>query len=405
MIHYMTSNGVGNAWVANELRAVAAEGLPVALHALRRPTDTFFKSEDIAAMDRSTNGLYPLPKARSVASFALAPIRFRQRFAQAAFNALAGEREGWRARLAGIWHLYVACDWATTQRAAEVGHIHSQWIHSGGTVAMYGAWLLGTPFSFTGHAADLFRDRVALTDKIRRAKFIICISEFHRNFYLDNGARPEQLQIAYCGIDTTHFSPSPRHRGPDEPYHIISSGRLVEKKGFNVLIDACAILRARGVNFRCTIGGSGPLESLLREQVRTAALGDLVQLTGTALKQEDIPSFMHGGDAYCLPCQWASDRDVDGLPQMLMEAMACGVPTVSTRLVGIPDLVIDGETGLLVEPEQPEALADALQRLMDDPGLGARLAACGRKRVLEVFDLSVCLKPLLERFRASLEAQ
>jgi glycosyltransferase involved in cell wall biosynthesis len=113
---------------------------------------------------------------------------------------------------------------------------------------------------------------------------------------------------------------------------------------------------------------------------------------------------MHGGDVYCLPCVWASDDDVDGLPQMLMEAMACGLPAISTRLVGIPDLILHEETGLLVEPKQAEPLADALVRLRDDPALAARLSTRGRERVLAVFDLSNCLEPLIDLFRDYEEA-
>ncbi len=188
------------------------------------------------------------------------------------------------------------------------------------------------------------------------------------------------------------------------PLHILSSGRLVEKKGFSVLLEACQIMAARGYAFHCTIGGSGPDEAELRADVQAKGLEDRVVLTGEAIKQEDIPDFMSAGDLYCLPCVWASDNDVDGLPQMLMEAMACGLPAVSTRLVGIPDLVIDAETGVLVEPRDPEALAEALMTLGSDETLARKLADNGHKRVVEVFDLDVCLDPLLDKYRAALEA-
>lgn len=401
MIHYMTTNGVGNAWVGNELRVCLREGIPVVLHALWRPEQTFFSSEDVARMDRETRVLYPLP-LRSALSFLLAPLRFRGRFFAALWNALTGRRESLRVRAVGLLHLFAACHWASAQRDEEVHLIHCQWIHSSGTVGMYGAWLLGVPFSFTGHAADLFRDRAALEDKIRRAAFIVCISTFHRDFYLERGARPEQLRIVYCGIDTSHFSPALRERREGEPFRILASGRLVEKKGFAHLVRACGLLRERGVDFRCTIGGSGPLEDALRRQIAAAGLADRVELTGQALTQEAIPEFMRSGDVYCLPCVWASDDDVDGLPQMLMEAMACGLPVVSTRLVGIPDLIQHGESGLLAEPEDAEGLADALKRILDDADLAARLGSAGRRQVTGKFDLSTCLEPLLGEYRAYL---
>jgi glycosyltransferase involved in cell wall biosynthesis len=297
----------------------------------------------------------------------------------------------------------VACHWAAGLDREDVALIHSQWIHSAGTVAMYGAWLLARPFSFTGHAADLFRNRAALCDKIDRADFIVCISEFHRRFYIENGADPEKLVVVYCGIDTSHFTPRRRARVEGAPLHILSSGRLVEKKGFAVLIEACRIMAERGYDFRCTIGGSGPDEEALRRQIASAGLDERIVLTGDALKQEDIPGFMYQGDVYTLPCVWASDNDVDGLPQMLMEAMACGLPVVSTDLVGIPDLVVDGQTGLLVPPQDAAALADALMRLGQDETLAQGLAENGHAHVTNVFDIDSCLEPLLARYRAALE--
>jgi glycosyltransferase involved in cell wall biosynthesis len=268
---------------------------------------------------------------------------------------------------------------------------------------MYGAWLLDRSFSFTGHAADLFRNRQALATKIARADFIVCISEFHRQFFIGNGADPAKLIVVYCGIDTDHFTPRLRAREAGRPFHILSSGRLVEKKGFADLIRACALLRDSGLDFRCTIGGSGEDEAALRAQIAEAGLGARVTLTGKALKQEDIPDFMAEGDVYALPCVWASDNDVDGLPQMLMEAMGCGLPAISTRLVGIPDLIRDGETGLLVEPGDVEALADALARIAADPLLALRLSEAGHRHLVAMFDINNCLEPLLDKFRARLE--
>src|SRR5262245_24342221 len=239
MIHYITTNGIGNAWVAAELEIMQRKGIPFVLHSLRGPHQNFFASENVAQLNRDTHLIYPLPKLDFALSLMLAPFLFGTRFFAALGNALFGKRENRRARLAGIAHLLVACHWARQLRKHRydepVSLIHAHWIHSAGTVAMYGAWLLHVPVGFTGHAVDLFRDRVALEDKIRRADEIICISEFHRQFYLDHGARPEQLHVIYCGIDTGAFDFRRKERiGPPR---IVSVGRLVEKKGFDILIN------------------------------------------------------------------------------------------------------------------------------------------------------------------------
>jgi len=408
MIHYITSTGVGNAWVGNELMSLADNGIPFRLHSLHQPTSTFFKSERVAGIAQQTNYIYPLGAGRVIVSVLLAPFLFPRHFLPALWNSLFGRKESFTVRLKSILHFCVACAWARELRHEQVSHIHSQWINSCGTVGMYAAWLLGKSFSFTGHAADLFRERCALKDKISRAQFIVCISTFHRDFYITEGAGPEKLIINYCGIDTSQFSPcsainSELKNSQGRPLRLLSAARLVEKKGFKYLISACKSLAEKGVNFECVIAGDGPLLNQLEVQIRQHNLAGCISLTGLPLLQEDIPEFMRGGDIYCLPCVWAGDGDVDGLPQMLMEAMACGVPVISTRLVGITDLIDDGDTGLLAEPNDADDLAEKIERLISDKSLRDRFAKSGREKVESHFDLSNCLEPLLTKFRQKIK--
>ncbi|MEM7366447.1 MAG: glycosyltransferase [Pseudomonadota bacterium] len=397
MIHYMTPQGVGDAWVGNELRGVKNAGVQFSLHALNAPASTYFSSDDIQQMKDETRVIYPVSLFRVLVGLVVGPFLFGTRYFQVLGNALFGARESLKHRLVALWQCCIAIVWARDLRHETVDLIHCQWIHSAGTVGMYGAWLLDVPFGFTGHAADLFRNRIALLDKIQRAEYIVCISYFHRDFFLIHGASPKQLKIMYCGIDPNQFTVrTPRPRG--EKLIIASSGRLVEKKGFDELIRGCAELRSH-IQFECRIAGSGPLEDELNALIRELNLTDCVTVTGEPLLQEKIAEFMHGADCYCLPCVWASDNDVDGLPQMLMEAMACGLPVVSTRLVGIPDLVKDGETGLLIEPNDPAAIAAALIRLHEDQSMADRLAENGRSWVVEKFNLETCLEPLITEYQ------
>jgi colanic acid/amylovoran biosynthesis glycosyltransferase len=415
MIHYMTSEGLGSPWVGNEIRIVTRAGVPVVLYAMRRPTKTNFDSAWAKAMQEATTPLYPLPIRRLLITNLGAPFMFGRRWFGALWNALFGERENLRARLACLAHFFVACMWAT-QRECErdersVTHIHAQWAFGSASIAMYGAWLLDVPFSFTGHAVDLTKQRVALRDKIARANFIIAISEWHKQFYLDAdaGRTPnlaEKIQIAYCGIYTDEMKPATEETiasRRNDVFTILSAGRLIGKKGFPYLIEACKILKDRSRDFRCVIAGSGPDEALLRAKISALGLGECVTMTGKALQQEKIPEFMHTGDAFVLACVWAEDGDVDGLPQLTMEAMGCGLPAVTTRLVGNPDLVVHERTGLLVSPNNAQELADALARLMDESDLRARLAREGRKYVLEKFDITTSLEPLIARYRAVLD--
>ncbi len=402
MIHYITTNGIGNPWVAAELRGMRDAGIPVRLHSMRDPGQHFFEAEWARQLNADTVLIYPLSAPKLALALLLAPFRFRSRFFGCLKNALFGDRESARARIASIVHVFVASYWAAGLAGAPVSLIHSQWIHSCGTIGMYGAWLLGVPFSFTGHAVDLFRDRVALRDKIARAEFIVCISEFHRSLYLEHGADRTQLITVRCGIDVDRFEFRQR-RTAGEPAHIITLGRLVEKKGNRYLVDACRLLRDRGVRFRCTIAGDGPLTEALRRQVEEWKLGDVVTVTGSPVMQEELPEFMQSGDVFAQPCVWSSDNDVDGTPRTLMEAMACGVPSVSTRIAGIPDIIDDGRTGLLVPPNDSAALAHAIVRIIENRGLAATLSRGGREKIARDFSLPDCLLPLEERFRVMLK--
>jgi glycosyltransferase involved in cell wall biosynthesis len=368
---------------------------------MRSPRLNFFEADWARKLNRETRLIYPMPVLNTAVSLLLAPIFFGRRFFAALANAVFSRRESFRVRIAGLAHFVVACHWARSLRKQDVSLIHSQWIQSGGTIGMYGAWLIDVPFSFTGHAVDLFRERAALNDKIARANFIVCISNFHRQFYLDHGARLEQLLTAYCGIDVDQFEFEPRQWDHDQP-HIISLGRLVEKKGFDYLIDACAILRDRGIPFRCTIAGDGPLETRLRNRVSERSLMDVVEVPGKAISQEDLAAFLHSGHIFAQPCVWSRDNDVDGTPRSLMEAMACGLPSVSTRIAGIPDVIEDGVSGLLVDPNDAAGLADALETILRNPSLADRISRGGRARIEAKFNLADCLDPLVARYRETL---
>lgn len=401
MIHYITTNGIGNAWVAAEVQRIQDQGVPCVIHSMRAPHQNFYGSDWAERINKETRLIYPINPFVLLWAVLLAPIRFRGRFFSALTNALFASRESLRARVSCLFHLGVACLWANGLRRQDVHLIHSQWIQSGGTIGWYAGWLLDKPFSFTGHAVDLFRDRSALRDKIRSAHFIVAISEFHRRFYIEEGANNEKIHTVYCGIDLEDFSY--RYRPIGTPTQINSFGRLVEKKGFDTLIEACALLRDRGRDFRCTIGGDGPDEEELRLLIRKFGLDDIVELKGEPILQENLPAWLDRADVFAQPCRWSADNDVDGIPRSLMEAMAIGLPSVTTDVAGLPDLVIDGESGLLVQPNNPSELADALERIIVDTALAEKLSRGGRRQVEQRFNLDTCLEPLGRLFREMLE--
>jgi glycosyltransferase involved in cell wall biosynthesis len=194
--------------------------------------------------------------------------------------------------------------------------------------------------------------------------------------------------VVHCGVDTGLFQPrSKALRSAGDPLTIVCVGSLEEKKGQRYLVEACEILRARGVNFMCHLIGDGATREALAQQIAAAGLDDMVRLEGGQPRSE-VARFLQSADVVALPSIVTKSGKMEGIPVALMEPLACEVPVVSTRISGIPELVEDGVTGLLVPPADAAALADALQRLAEQPELGLRMGRAGREKVLAEFDLA-----------------
>jgi colanic acid/amylovoran biosynthesis glycosyltransferase len=278
-------------------------------------------------------------------------------------------------------------------RGRGITHIHAHFAHAPATVAMYAARQLGLPFSFTGHAVDLFRDRALLKVKLQRARFVNCISEWHRTFYQDLVPRPDaDYPVVRCGVDLAEFAPS--GRAPGDPPVLLGVGRLVAKKGFDVLLEAAARLRARGQSFTIRIAGDGPEGERLAAQCTRLGLGDGVHFLG-ACANPLVRKLLQETDVFVLPCQIDREGDRDGIPVVLMEAMAAGVPVVSGDLPALRELVIPGRTGELVPPGDVEALAERLAVLLQAPDLRAKRATAGRQWVAEEFALDVNIQRIV----------
>ncbi|MEM9417723.1 MAG: glycosyltransferase family 4 protein [Planctomycetota bacterium] len=289
---------------------------------------------------------------------------------------------------------------ALAYRVRDLGitHIHAHMAHVPTTVAMACAQSLGVPFSFTGHAADLFRDRSALKTKLERAAFVSCISEWHRGFYREivPGLGDAQLPVIRCGVDMREFTAvEPRESGGGAA-SLLGVGRLVPKKGFDVLIRAMADVPEVQLN----LVGDGPEMANLQALADELGVADRITFAG-AQPNHVVREMMGQADVFVLPCQEAADGDRDGIPVVLMEAMARNVCVVSGDLETIRELVADNKTGLMVQPGAVDELGEVLVRLSRDPSLRKRLADAGRARVAEEFSMSVNLDRLEAAFAAA----
>jgi glycosyltransferase involved in cell wall biosynthesis len=252
---------------------------------------------------------------------------------------------------------------------------------------MYAARQLGCRFSFTGHAADLFRDRVLLPEKLARAAFVACISNWHRAFYCSLVSRPDEAYpLVRCGVDPAEFAPAPP-RAAVGPLRIVAVGRLVPKKGFDLLVDALGTLRAECVPFTCKLLGDGPEREALAARVAALGLQAQVELAGAA-QNAAVRAALAAADLFVLPCRQDSDGDRDGIPVALMEAMACAVCAVSGDLPAIRELIEDGKTGYLTPPGDAAALAGLLGRLAGRADERLRVAQAGRAHIEREFALA-----------------
>jgi colanic acid/amylovoran biosynthesis glycosyltransferase len=360
-------------FVVNEILAHETAGAELEIFSLLPPVDTHF--QDLLARVRSpVTYLVPDgPKASelwsALSSEAPEPV---QRWMP---DALAsGAREA-----------YASLMLARLVRERHIDHLHAHFATSAAAVAALAARLTGVGFTLTAHAKDIFHETVDVTALARTfaaADAIVTVSD-HNVAYLRSLVGDAPIERVYNGLDVAAF---PFRPPVERPPIVLAVGRLVEKKGFGHLIAACRRLRDTGVEFECRIVGSGPLRDALDDQIDRLGLREVVTLVGP-LPQRDVIAEMHGASVFAAPCVVGGDGNRDGLPTVVLEAMALGTPCIATPVTGIPEAIRDEDTGLLVAEGDEGALADAIARMLDDPGLRLRVATAARRRIEEAFDV------------------
>ena len=347
-------------------------------------------------------GRHPLRYARTLASALALSWRYRPRGGEPAEGGL-------RLRKVFIKEFLQAGQIADAlHRAGDVGHLHGHFCHGVATITWFASRLSGIPFSFTAHAKDIYQAELnpgkLLERKLDAARFVATCTCANAGVLRQRHARPDEVHSIYHGLDTDYFSPSPQPVDTALPV-ILAVGRFVEKKGFDQLIEACAHLQQAGVRFRCVIVGErGSAYASIRALIEARELTDSVRLR-SAVAQDELRDIYRAARVFALPCQVMEDGDRDGFPNVLAEAMAMGVPVVSTHISGIPEMIDDGVHGLLVAPRDARALADALRRVLTDAALHARLARAGRQRICARFDSRRTTLALRDLFLAQLRQQ
>ncbi|HEX7186407.1 MAG TPA: glycosyltransferase, partial [Thermoanaerobaculia bacterium] len=277
--------------------------------------------------------------------------------------------------------------WVAERLEAEgAAHLHAHFATHPATMALIVSSLTGIPWSMTVHAHDIFVRQAMLRDKLAAARFVRAISRFNRE-YLERrfpGEVADKVRVIHVGIDPEVYRRLPAPAA--DPPKILCVASLRPYKGVPVLLEACRRLLDNGVTFRCEIVGEGPMRPELERRIAGLGLAGTVSLLG-ALPQHEVTCRLGASAVFVLPSIVAPDGQMEGIPVALMEAMAAGRPVVTSALSGIPELVEDGMSGVLVQPGDAPGIAAALKRLLEDPGLRLRMGERGREKVDAEFRL------------------
>jgi glycosyltransferase involved in cell wall biosynthesis len=393
---------ISESFISSEILLLESMGLPIDLFSLRQPRETF-THDNVRQIKAPVTYLpeYVWPHWRTLLrSNRALSHRLAGHYRRCLGRAL--RRAFQRRKAATIRHFLQAghlC--ATRLNDHPIQHLHAHFCHTPTSVALFAAELLNLPYSFTAHAKDIYTSEPdQLQRKIDSARFVVTCTRSNAEYLGRLGQGNTPIHTVYHGIDLDFFryGPSP---APSPPFSILSVGRLVPKKGYDDLLEALKLLQQRGVEFTFNHIGGGELNDAVRRQIQTLGLQSRVNLLGTLPRQEVLNQYQR---SHCLvlACKVAANGDRDGIPNVLVEAMAVGLPVISTRVSAIPELVEDGVNGTLVEPANPHALANALHTLLTQPHRLTAMVERARIRVEKRFDNRRCIVHLHDLFRAAL---
>lgn len=371
---------ISETFILEEILALERIGVRLHLFALSRPTDAIVHDE--VAQVRAPVTYVPAANWRNLSALLPATMAGlltspRRLFGTLAFAIARREPGALRDVLRGAWL-------AHAMKRSGISHLHAHFISEPVGVAEMASRFGGLGYSISAHAKDIYLSTAeSLARKLAGARFTVTCTEYNRR-HLAGLAPAAAIHRMYHGVDQGRFHPVHRQTPADPPL-ILGVGRLREKKGFATLIEACRQLQEAGQAFRCEIVGYGEEQRRLEASIAAHGMQARIRLTGK-LSRDQVRERYARASVFVLPSQLASDGDRDGIPNVLLEAMAMELPVISTPVSGIPELIEDGVNGLLTRPADAQALAQAIARLLRDRQFAQRLGSAGRKSVCRSFN-------------------
>ena len=401
-IAYITGcfGSLSHTFIRREVKEAESMGFSISLFAIRRDVARELSADDEFLVAR-TFYLYPLNFFKILLShgffFLSKPKAYFKTFSRAIFNEELNPLQ----HLKLIYHFLISAHKARLMAKHEVAHIHAHFMNIPTTIAMYCAGLLEIPFSFTNHTGSPrpLKEMIGLREKIKSAQFLCTISEDSlKRLEIIYPCR-EKSHIVHCGVDLEHHRFSMKHasRCDPEKLRLLNIGRMVEFKGQKYAIQALEILKKNKILAELTFIGNGSLLDDLRSLAELRGLTRDVFFAG-ALSESQVVSYMGNYDLLIVSSIETRMGKMEGLPVVIMEALAAGLPVVASRSAGIPEIIEDQKTGLLSVPGDPESIAMAVLRMANDSALRERCIYEGRKKVENDFDIKKITKQKIKIF-------
>ncbi|MFW5836704.1 MAG: glycosyltransferase [Desulfovibrionaceae bacterium] len=392
---------ISETFISGEILGLEREGVAVRIISLRHPREAFTHG----AVQRITAPVDYLPTT----------LRGNLlRLAKSNLKAL-GRRPGpWLRGLAGALRRMARTRRLATLRhflqgghivgeilpASNIAHLHAHFAHSPTSVARFAAEIAGLPFSFTAHAKDIYTQKPGrVAEKLTQARMAITCTRYNQARLLSLAPNGAEIHCVYHGIDLSLFRTPGEHAPAEPPYRLLTVARLTEKKGIDTVLRCVRILREAGLDVRHDVIGDGEDRAELEALRDELGLQDVCRFHGT-MPHEKVLDFYQRAHVFALGCRIAKNGDRDGIPNVVAEALAMKVPVAATDVSGVPELVEHETTGLLCEPDSPQALARNIRRLLLEQNLRRRVTTQGRDKVEEVFDNRRLIPEIAAIFRS-----
>lgn len=383
---------ISETFISNEIRLLEKMGFKIHIYSMRAPRENFshdsIKEIEAKVTYLPSSMIWGLPAFLwyNIRLFARMPKRYIKclKLMKSRFK-LAPKKHTWIKHLLQGGYIMQK---SVIDDGVDIGHFHGHFAHTPTTVTMYAALFADVPFSFTAHAKDIYTQvPERYQDKIERAEFVVTCTKYNADYLNNVSPNGKPIHCVYHGINLDLFSPNGRKIDAIAPYKILTVARFVPKKGLDIVLKALAKLRAEGLNFHYTLVGEGKAKQnkAVRDLIKSLGLEDVTTLPGTITHNEVI-ELLNAADCFTLGCREAEDGDRDGIPNVVAEAMATGVPVAATDVSGVPELVKHEQTGLLCNSNDVDAMADTIRRILTDTKLREKIIPAANEKVHEVFN-------------------